>query len=256
VNLHIFDDEPTLARAAALHMSQRIRVHPDIVLGLPTGRTPIALYAQLADATRREHIDWRQVRTFNLDEFVGVAPDHPQSYRMFMQRHLFDHVGIDPAHVEFPNGIAADLDAECARYEAAIHAAGEIDLQVLGIGANGHVGFNEPGDALHARTHRVTLRAETRAANTWWFGGRPERVPVEALSVGMAAILGARAVLLIATGQAKAQAIAGMLEGAVTTQLPASFLQLHSNLTVMIDRAAAASLTGSSVAPAGRRGAP
>ncbi len=244
MKLHIFDDEQTLARVAARNMIERLRMHTRSVLGLPTGRTPIALYAQLVAATRAGDIDWSDVRTFNLDEFVGVDPDDPQSYRMFMRTHLFDHVNIDPQHVAFPNGVAADLDAECARYDAAMQAAGGIDLQILGIGANGHIGFNEPAEGLHARTHRVTLRAETRAANTWWFGGRADRVPAEAISVGMAAILGAREVLLMATGEGKAQAVAGMIEGRVTTRLPASFLQLHPYATVLVDRAAASKLRG------------
>ncbi len=240
MNLHIFDDELTLARTAALRVAERLRAHPRTVLGLPTGRTPIALYAQLVEATRAGGIDWTGVRTFNLDEFVGLPADDPQSYRTFMRTHLFDHIGIDPRHIEVPNGVARDLDEECARYDDAIVAAGGIDLQLLGVGANGHIGFNEPGASLVARTHRVTLRDETRAANTWWFKGRAERVPTEAISMGMGGILGAREILLMATGEGKADAIAGMIEGQVTTWLPASFLQLHPHVTVLVDRAAAA----------------
>jgi glucosamine-6-phosphate deaminase len=256
VILHIFDDEQTLARAGALSVTEHLRAHPRTILGLPTGRTTVALYAQLVTATRGGDIDWTGVRTFNLDEFVGLHSDAPQSYRMFMRRHLFDHVNIDPRRTDFPNGAAADLDAECARYDAAIHAAGGIDLQLLGIGANGHVGFNEPAEGLHARTHRVALRDETREANTWWFGGRPEQVPGEAISVGMGAILSAREILLMATGEGKAEAVAAMIEGRVTTWLPASFLQLHPRVTVMLDRAAASKLTSLSERWVARRASP
>lgn len=259
MNLQIFDDEQTLARAAAGRIADRLRTQPRTVLGLPTGRTPVALYAHLVSATAAGRIDWSEVRTFNLDEFVGLGSDQPGSYRAFMRRHLFDHVNIDPRHVELPDGVAADLDAECARYDDAIRATGGIDLQLLGIGANGHVGFNEPAEGLHARTHRVALRDETRAANAGWFDGQMARVPTEALSVGMAAILTAREVLLVATGELKAEAVAGMVEGRVTTWLPASFLQLHANAIVMIDRAAASRLTrpmAASSAPAAPRATP
>jgi glucosamine-6-phosphate deaminase len=243
VILQIFADERSLARAAASLIADRLRARPTAVLGLPSGRTPMAAYAHLMADTHAGRLDWSSVRTFNLDEFVGLGPQDPGSYRMFMQQHLFDRVNIDPARIEFPDGTAADLEAECRRYDEAIRLAGGIDLQVLGIGANGHIGFNEPGDGLDARTHRVTLRDETRAANASWFEGDVQRVPTEALSVGMASILGAREILLMATGEAKADAVAGMLDGRVTTWMPASFLQLHSNAIAMIDRAAAVKLT-------------
>ncbi len=251
MNLHIFDNESTLARAAARMIAERLRADPHAVLGLPTGRTPIAVYAQLVAETASSHIDWSGVRTFNLDEFIGLSRDHAASYRSFMWRHLFDHVNIRHEHAQFPDGMAADLAAECRRYDEAIRGAGGIDLQVLGIGANGHVGFNEPAEALQAATHRVTLHADTRAANAGWFAGDVSRVPSEALSVGMASILTARQVLLLATGEEKAEAIAGTIEGGITTRLPASFLQLHANATVMIDRAAASRLTRLEAAPAG-----
>jgi glucosamine-6-phosphate deaminase len=259
VNLQIFDDEPTLAQAAAHAITRRLRDEPRTVLGLPTGRTPIAVYAHLIADTTRDRIDWSIVRTFNLDEFVGLPADHDASYQAFMRRHLFAHVNIQPAHVQFPDGMAADLHAECRRYDEAIRAAGGIDLQVLGIGGNGHIGFNEPAEHLEAWTHRVTLHPDTRAANAGWFGGDVALVPAEALSVGMASILTARQVLLLATGEEKAEAMAGAIEGPITTRLPASFLQLHANTTVMIDRAAASRLTRSESAPfvpAGRRAAP
>jgi glucosamine-6-phosphate deaminase len=251
VTLHIYDDEAALARAAASLIADRLRASPRIVLGLPTGRTPIAVYAQLIADSAAGGLDWSQVRTFNLDEFVGLPPDHEASYRSYMCRQLFDHVNIDPRHVELPDGMATDLIEECRRYDAAIQAAGGIDLQVLGLGANGHVGFNEPAASLDAHTHRVTLHPQTRDANAGWFGGDAARVPAEALSMGMASIVRAREVLLLATGVEKAEAVAGMIEGPISTWLPASLLQLHPRATAMVDRAAASKLTRTGAAPSG-----
>ncbi len=160
-----------------------------------------------------------------------------------MQERLFRHVNLKAANIGFPDGRAADLDEECLRYERAITAAGGMDLLILGIGANGHIGFNEPAEALAARTHRAVLEEESRAGNALWFRGEIERVPREALSMGMATILNARAIVLMATGEGKSEAIRGTLEGPVTTRLPASFLQLHPQVTVMLDEAAASALT-------------
>jgi glucosamine-6-phosphate deaminase len=175
------------------------------------------------------------VRTFNLDEFVGLGPHESGSYRSFMENRLFRHVNIRSSNVGFLDGRAPDLDAECVRYERAIEEAGGMDLLILGIGTNGHVGFNEPADALAARTHRVRLVEPTRAANTLWFDGDLSRVPHEALTMGMATILSARAIVLIATGETKTEAVSAMLYGGVTTQVPASFLQLHPQVSVMLD---------------------
>lgn len=254
-----FEDEAALAAALATRVLDAIVANPRLVLGLPTGRTPLVLYRELrerglshrgpkADLSRRSRKakadDWSQVRTFNLDEFVGLAPEHPGSYRAFMQAELFDHVSIEPAHIGMLDGTAADLKAECRRYEEAIASAGGIDLQLLGIGANGHIGFNEPADGLCARTHIAALEPRTREANAQWFGGDWTAVPERALSMGMATILGAREIVLIATGAEKAAAVAGLVEGLITPRLPASFLQLHPRTTVMLDRAAAGRLSG------------
>lgn len=210
--------------------------NPELVLGLPTGRTPLAFYRELRE---RSGLDWSKVRTFNLDEFVGVSADDPGSYRAFMQGQLFDHVSINPDHIGMLDGRAPDLKAECRRYELAIADAGGIDLQILGIGANGHIGFNEPADGLCARTHIAELERKSREANAQLFGGRWTAVPERALSMGMATILGARNIVMIATGARKADAVWGMVEGLVTTQLPASFLQVHPRVTVMLDEKAA-----------------
>ena len=239
----IFPGESELADTLAERLATAIRQRPTIVLGLPTGRTPLALYQHLRERTRADGLDWSQVRTFNLDEFVGLGRGDAGSYRSFMDEWLFAHVGIDPAHVGFLDGRAGDLVAECARYDRAISAAGGIDVLMLGIGVNGHVGFNEPSDALVAATHRVRLSAATRAANTLWFGGDLRLVPPDALTMGMASILAARTIVLMATGEGKADAVRAMIEGHVTPALPASFLQLHPRVTVMLDEPAAGELS-------------
>jgi glucosamine-6-phosphate deaminase len=217
---------------------------PGVVIGLPTGRTPLALYAELIRLTRDEDVDWSDVRTFNLDEFVGLGPGDLGSYRRFMQQRLFDHVNVRPENIGFLNGNATDLQAECERYEQAIDRAGGMDIVVLGIGGNGHIGFNEPAAALHARTHRVSLVEPTRAANALWFDGDLASVPHEALTMGMGTILSARSIVLIATGDSKADAVHAMLYGGVTTEVPASFLQLHPRVSVMLDEEAAAGSEG------------
>lgn len=242
MKLEIYESEHHLALALASAVAGAIRRQPDMVLGLPTGRTPIALYGELVRLTCREGLDWSRVRTFNLDEFVGLSAETPGSYRSFMHQHLFAHVNLAGRHIGFLDGLAADVEAECDRYERAIAAAGGIDLVILGIGANGHIGFNEPAPALASRTHRVALEDESRAGNALWFGGDAARVPREALSMGMATILNAREVVLIATGEGKADAVAAMIRGGITTELPASFLQLHPHVTVMLDEAAAGDL--------------
>jgi glucosamine-6-phosphate deaminase len=244
VKLQIYDNEHLLAEALAVSIAAAIHLRPDLVVGLPTGRTPIALYAELARITREDGLDWSRVRTFNLDEFVGLDERAPGSYRRFMEDQLFRHVNIPRENVGFLNGRATSVEAECERYERAIAAAGGIDIMVLGIGANGHIGFNEPCDVLPARTHRVVLAERTRAANALWFGGDLGAVPLAALSMGMATILNAREVVLMATGEAKADAVRDLIAGGITTQLPASFLQVHSRVTVMLDDEAAAALEG------------
>ncbi len=242
MRIQVFKDARTLAGALADTLADALAEQPDLVLGLPTGRTPVLLYAELAARAAAGRIDLTRVTTFNLDEFLGVAPSDPASYRQFMETHLFRHVGIDPCRINFLNGAAHDVAAECQRYEDAIVAAGGIGLQVLGIGSNGHIGFNEPGSALAARTHRVTLKPETRRANAGLFGGDLSRVPTEALSMGMATILHASRLVLIATGGGKADCVHQMIEGPLTTMLPASFLQVHRDVLVMLDEPAAAGL--------------
>jgi glucosamine-6-phosphate deaminase len=241
VQISVFEDEGALARELAGRITDAIRQDSAIVLGLPTGRTPIRLYDELARGSAGL-VSWAGVTTFNLDEFVGIPASHPSSYRQFMEQHLFRHVDAAPERLNFLNGTAPDLDAECRRYEAAIDRAGGIDLQILGIGTNGHIGFNEPGPELAARTHRVTLTHETRVSNAGLFSGNVDEVPTEALSMGMATILHARRIVLVATGGRKAGCVEQTVNGPLTTALPASFLQLHPDAEVMVDRDAAARL--------------
>ncbi len=242
MHIRIFSTAESLAHALARNVARAVSVNPSLVLGLPTGRTPIPFYRELIRLHRAGRLDCARVRTFNLDEFLGVSPRDPRSYRAFMQRHFFDHVNVAAAQIHFLDGMAGDVARECARYERAIIRAGGLDLQILGLGTNGHIGFNEPGPALVARTHRTSLRAATRRANAGLFGGRLTAVPREALSMGVATILHARRIVLMATGGAKARSVARMVRGPVTPRVPASFLQLHRQTEVWLDRAAAGRL--------------
>jgi glucosamine-6-phosphate deaminase len=239
VILRVHDTADEAARALARHVALTVGGKPSTVLGLPTGRSPVATYAELVRLYRAGSVDFSSARTFNLDEFHGLAPSHPGSFRHYMDEHLFRHVNFDPRRVHFLNGAAPDPDAECDRFEAEIEETGGIDLQILGIGANGHIGFNEPGDELVARTHRVTLHEVTRRENATLFGGHAGDVPREALSMGMGTILKARCIALIATGERKASCVERAVRGPLTTRLPASFLQTHRHVELYLDRGAA-----------------
>jgi glucosamine-6-phosphate deaminase len=235
MKIRIFDDAARASLAVARIIARQLRVQPASVLGLPTGRTSIPVYKELV----RLRPDFSRAQTFNLDEFVGLPAQHRRSFHAFMDRHLFRRVNIAAGHVHFLDGAAKDLDAECALFERAIARAGGMDLLVLGIGANGHIGFNEPAARLPAHTHRARLTAVTRRANAGLFAGKPSMVPREALSMGMATILAARRIVLIATGRSKARAVRAMRSGCITPTVPASFLQLHEDVTLILDRAAA-----------------
>jgi glucosamine-6-phosphate deaminase len=235
--------------AIALHLadlvSAAVHENPHLVLGLPTGRTPVEFYAELSSRVERGLVDLSRATTFNLDEFVGIPASHPGSFRSFMNVHLFGRVNLSPTHIHFLNGLAADSEQECERYEREIAAAGGIDLQILGLGSNGHIGFNEPAPELVARTHRMTLEPETRRDNAGLFGGDPAAVPPEALSMGIATILQARRILLVARGAAKAGIVARVLDGPITTDVPGSFLQVHPDVEVVLDSEAASRLRAS-----------
>src|SRR5262245_2289721 len=216
-----------------------LRVKPGAVLGLASGQTPVDGYAELCRRHAAGETDWSRASTFNLDEFAGIDGRDPGSFRAFMERHLFDGVNLHAERIHFLNGVAPDLYAECERYELAIDAAGGIDLQLLGIGTNGHIGFNEPGEDLAVRTHRVHLMESTRRDNAMLFGNEPSRVPAEALSMGIGTILRARYIVLVATGGKKAECIRDAVSGRLTTRVPASMLQLHANVELLLDREAA-----------------
>jgi glucosamine-6-phosphate deaminase len=232
--------QPTAAAATALAarlFAHTIRQRPACVLGLATGSTPLALYRELIAM----NLDWRKVTTFNLDEYVGLAPEHPQSYHSFMQENLFRHVTIDEANVHIPNGLAQDIPKFCAEYERRIAHAGGIDLQLLGIGTDGHIGFNEPTSSLASRTRLKTLAPQTRRDNARFFGSEAE-VPHHCITMGIGTILDARQCVLLAFGKSKARAVAEAAEGAVRSMNPASALQLHPNTTVFLDEEAASEL--------------
>jgi len=227
---------------AASSMASRIFAHtirsnPKAVLGLATGGTPLPLYHELVAAS----LDWSGITTFNLDEYAGIGPDHPQSYHSFMRENLFRHVNLNPARIYIPDGLAMDSEASCRRYEERIRDAGGIDLQLLGIGSDGHIGFNEPSSSLASRTRIKTLTERTRNDNARFFGS-PEEVPLHVITMGIGTILDARRVVLLATGEGKSEAIAGAVEGPITSMNPASALQLHERAVVCLDEDAAAKL--------------
>ncbi len=223
-------------------MAARLRGAPQTVLGLATGGTMEAVYARLIGLHRAGACSFAAAQSFNLDEYVGLPPDHPCSYWHYMREHLFRHVDLDPARAHLPRGDTPDPEAEAARYEAAIVAAGDIGLQLLGLGANGHIGFNEPTSSLSSLTRIKTLTRSTREANARFFR-RAEEVPRLAITMGIGTILRAQEVVLLAYGPGKAAAAAAMIEGPLSAACPASALQWHRKVTVVLDEAAASRLT-------------
>ncbi|MGQ9661077.1 MAG: glucosamine-6-phosphate deaminase [Kiritimatiellia bacterium] len=236
-------DAGSAARLTARLIAEALEQKPWLVLGLAAGRTMEAVYAELVRMHREEGLDFSLCRTFNLDEFIGLGPDDPHSYRAYMDRHLFSHVNIDPRNIHLPNGLATDVRAECERYEALIRECGGIDLQLLGIGATGHIGFNEPLSALLSRTREKTLTATTIAQQARLFGDRV-KVPKRGITMGVGTILESKKCLLLATGSHKAEIVARAVEGPITSMISASALQLHPNCIVIVDEAAAAQLRG------------
>jgi glucosamine-6-phosphate deaminase len=218
-----------------------IRAKPRAVLGLPTGSTPLGFYDQLAAMHARGEINLSEVATFNVDEYVGLGPEHPRSYARYMREHFFSRVNIANWRIHIPNGLAPDIPAHCEAYEAAIREAGGIDLQVLGVGSNGHIGFNEPGSSLGSRTRLKTLTEQTIRDNAHFFES-PEQAPRHVITMGVGTILDARRCVVMAFGKEKAAAVAAMAEGPVTASAPASALQLHPWCSLMVDEAAAAKL--------------
>jgi glucosamine-6-phosphate deaminase len=242
VKIRIFKTEDQLAAALARGIVEKLRARPRLVLGLATGRTPLPLYRALVALHTQGASDYAQATSFNLDEFVGLDPAHPGSYRAYMREHLFRHINLPPRRMQFLDGRAPDPEAECARFENQILRAGGIDLQILGIGGNGHIGFNEPAPALSPWSHRVRLTLASRKANAGFFSGKLGDVPREALSMGVATIMHARSIVLMATGNEKADVIAKTVTGPITTRVPASLLQLHHDVEIWLDDGAASTL--------------
>jgi glucosamine-6-phosphate deaminase len=231
--------EAACLRAARI-VGRLLRAKPEAALALPTGSTPRAIYAELVRQHRDEGLSFARATAFNLDEYVGIRPDHPGGFRRALQEALYRHVDLRPERAHAPDGQAVDLAGACAGYEAAIAEAGGLDLALLGLGTDGHIAFNEPTSSFGSRTRLKTLTDETRAANQPNFGAEP--VPHHALTVGIATILSARRCLLVAFGAAKAAAVAKMVEGPLAALVPASALQLHPHATVIVDEMAAEGL--------------
>ena len=242
IQVFVCKDYDALSQKAASIVAGEINKKAHFVLGLATGTSPIGLYTALAGLNAEGKVDFAGVTTYNLDEYYPIAPENDQSYRYFMNKYLFNKVNIDMAETHLLNGKAEDADAECKAYDEAIVAAGNVDLQVLGIGCNGHIGFNEPGDKFIMGTHKVTLTENTIEANSRLFNSADE-VPRHALSMGIGAIMNAKQIVLVANGKNKAQAIKDALEGEVTPWCQASVLQLRSNVVFILDEDAASELT-------------
>lgn len=234
-----FDD---MSKEGARIVADLVRKKPNCVLGFATGGTPLGMYKELIRLHKSEGLDFSKVTTFNLDEYVGLPPEHDQSYHYFMWENLFKHINVDQRFVHIPMGMAQDIPAFCEWYEAQIERAGGIDLQILGIGANGHIAFNEPGSSLGSRTRIKTLTGTTREANARFFKS-PDEVPKYAITMGVGTIMDAKQLLLLASGDGKAEAIATTCEGPITAKCPATIVQMHRYAFVIVDKAAASKLT-------------
>lgn len=239
--IHVYKNAAEVGKAAAMIVASEINKKADCVLGLATGSTPIPTYQEMARMNREGLVDFSKVRSYNLDEYIGLAPDHVCSYRRFMNEQLFDHINIDKANTHVPCGIGADHEADAKAYDEAVEAAGGIDLQILGIGHDGHIGFNEPGDEFIAGTNIVTLTDMTIDANTRFFEKRDD-VPRQAITLGNRNIMAAKRIILLATGKDKAKAIAEAIKGNITPKMPASLLQVHPNVQFLLDEGAASLL--------------
>lgn len=242
MKIMIGKDYADMSRKAAHVVSATVTLHPDCVLGLATGSTPIGMYQQLIKWYEAGDLSFETVQSVNLDEYVGLGAESDQSYRYFMNENLFNHININPTHTSVPNGLAADISAECERYDRHIDELGGVDLQVLGIGNNGHIGFNEPSEVFEKRTNHVHLAQKTIEANARFFTSIDE-VPKSAVTMGIKSIMQAKAILLLASGEGKKEIMEAALFGPITPKVPASILQLHPNLIVAGDEAALSLVT-------------
>ena len=238
--VHVYENQAQLAKAAAALFASQILRKPDSVLGLATGSTPIDTYKELVKLNKEGVLDFSKVKSFNLDEYVGLPATHKESYINFMRRNLFDHINIKQTHL--PNGMAEDLQKECREYDEAIKAAGGVDLQLLGIGNNGHIGFNEPASRFTFDTGVVELTDSTIKANRRFFD-KEEDVPRRAITMGIGTIMAAKYIMLLAIGEGKADAVKAMVEGDITPLYPASILKNHPKVVVLLDKAAASKLS-------------
>lgn len=240
--IHKFASQQELNEVGAGIINALVQVNPHAILGLATGGTPVGMYEEMVKSCRKGLVSYKHATTFNLDEYAGLQPDHPESYHAYMKKHLFDHIDIQADRTHIPNGNAADLQAECERYEALLEQTGPVNLQILGIGHNGHIGFNEPAGQLNSRTHVVELDSATREANARFFNSIDE-VPTQAITMGVGSILKAKTILLLARGADKADIIHRALTGPITTECPASLLQMHPNVIVLLDEEAGSKLS-------------
>lgn len=239
--VEVFDHYDAMSERAAELVTEQIRRKPDSVIGFATGGTPLGMYERLIENHRERGLDFSKMTTFNLDEYIGLPPTHPQSYHHFMWEHLFDHINVNPSQVYIPHGMADDVESFCAWYERQIEEAGGIDLQILGIGTNGHLAFNEPGSSLGSRTRIKTLTEKTVRDNARFFD-EGETVPHQAITMGIGTIMDAKTVLLVASGEHKAEAIRSALEGPVTGMCPATVVQMHRFAHIVLDEEAASGL--------------
>jgi glucosamine-6-phosphate deaminase len=237
----IKDSYEEMSKAAASVVKSQLLLHPDCVLGCATGGTPLGLYRELVKAYKNEELDFSEASFFNLDEYCGLSPASDQSYSYYMRENFFDHINAKSDRIHIPNGMAEDADSECHRYDADIALHGGIDLQILGIGVNGHIGFNEPNAHFCPNTHKVILDETTIESNARYFQSM-EEVPTEAITMGVRPILQSKILLLLANGENKAEAVAAALRGPICPELPASILQLHPNVIAVLDRGAAGRL--------------
>ena len=234
MDIRIFPSNSLLNTAAAGLIAHLLQAKPDAVLGLATGSTPVGIYEELIKLHKLQQIYFRKATSFNLDEYVGLPENHDQSYHAYMQQHLFDHIDMPKQNIHIPNGNASDLKAECLRYDSLLAAVKQIDLQILGLGHNGHIGFNEPDQGLVGGTHIVELKEETKLANARYFNSLDE-VPTHAITMGISTILKTKCILLVVRGKNKAKIVHDALKGPITTENPASLLQTHPKLVVMLD---------------------
>jgi len=238
MRIDIVKDYKVLSEKAARYVAGFVEINPSATLGLPTGSTPLGMYERLVEIYQETELDFAGVKTFNLDEYIGLDRDHPRSYYSYLKEHFTSQVNLEPANTNFIDGNAANWEQECLDYECKIKNVGGIDLMILGIGRNGHIGFNEPAKSLAAKTHKVELAQETINANSRFFESEAE-MPQKALTMGVGTILKAKNILLLANGNSKALAVEKLINGYITTEFPASLLHTHPSVRVIIDQEAA-----------------